>query len=234
MVISTNDATKPWHREGDAMKLENLLLGVLAQHPSTGYDLKKYMDTHGRFLRSNTQMSQVYRSLSTMEQNGWADHSLLERPGATDAKVYRVTDEGATVFLDWLTGPYSPPTRFEDPEFGARLTFAGFMTRSELLRLLDTELDVRRDEIARYRGRDRREAWAPTITFDADLSELVNQWHHLRGAAAKDAHVAAVADLRRILLDTPENADLSTIARSWVAAQASGDSVPATESDVTR
>jgi PadR family transcriptional regulator AphA len=200
------------------MKLENLLLGVLAQHPSTGYDLKKYMDTHGRFLRSNTQMSQVYRSLATMEQNEWVEHSLRQRAGATDAKVYSVTDEGATVFLDWLTGPYSPPSRFEDPEFGARLVFSGFMTRAQLLRLLDTELDVRRDEIARYRGRDRREAWAPTVEFDEGLAELVAEWAHRRGSAAKDAHVAGVAELRDILLDTPEGADLAAVAGAWVAA----------------
>ena len=32
------------------------------------------------------------------------------RPGAQDAKTYRVTDEGITVFMDWLTAPYSPTT----------------------------------------------------------------------------------------------------------------------------
>ena len=36
------------------MKLEHILLGALLERPSTGYDLKKFMDTHGRFLRSNT------------------------------------------------------------------------------------------------------------------------------------------------------------------------------------
>ena len=45
------------------MKLEYILLGVLLTRRSTGYDLKRYMDTHGRFLRPNTQMSQVYRVL---------------------------------------------------------------------------------------------------------------------------------------------------------------------------
>ena len=71
------------------MKLESILLGVLARHPMTGYDLKKFLDTSGRFIRSNTQMSQVYRSLSTMEDRGWVTHSVEVRPGATDAKTYR-------------------------------------------------------------------------------------------------------------------------------------------------
>ena len=99
------------------MKLENILLGVLLRRPSTGYDLKKYLDTAGRFLRSNTQMSQVYRSLSTMEDSGWVTHTVEARPGAQDAKRYHVTDEGTTLFLDWLRSPYHPPTRAQDPDY---------------------------------------------------------------------------------------------------------------------
>lgn len=188
------------------MKLEHLLLGVLAMHPRTGYDLKKYMDTHGRFLRSNTQMSQVYRSLATMERNGWALHELEPRPGATDAKRYVLTEEGATVFLDWLTGPYSPPSRHVDPELQARLAFAGFMTRDAVIRLLDIELDARTAEIARYRDRDRSHELTPVLPYDDQLADLVAEWSHRTGAAAMDAHVERVTGLRRELLDTPETA----------------------------
>ncbi|WP_423183540.1 PadR family transcriptional regulator [Arthrobacter sp. NyZ413] len=183
------------------MKLEDILLGVLLEHPSTGYDLKKYLDVHGRFLRSNTQMSQVYRSLAAMEKQGWITHTVEPRPGAQDAKTYRVTDEGATVFLDWLTGPYQPPSRFQDPEFGARLSFAGFMSAEQLLRLLDVEIHTRQEEIARYRFRDRRENWAPTIPFDAEFADSLGERLHTLGAAAIDAHVAAMTELRKDLLD---------------------------------
>lgn len=183
------------------MKLEHILLGVLLEHPSTGYELKKFLDTHGRFLRSNTQMSQVYRSLGTMEKQGWVKHTVDPRPGAQDAKTYRVTDEGATVFLDWLTGPYHPATRFQDPELTVRLSFAGFMSAEQLLRILDVEIQTRQDEVARYRNRDRREAWAPTIPFDAELAESMGERLHRTGAAAMDAHIAALTELRRDLLD---------------------------------
>ncbi|MCX2746812.1 PadR family transcriptional regulator [Arthrobacter sp. MI7-26] len=183
------------------MKLEDLLLGVLLEHPATGYDLKKFLDGHGRFLRSNTQMSQVYRSLGGMEKQSWVTHSVDPRPGAQDAKTYRVTDEGATVFLDWLTGPYHPATRFQDPELGARLAFAGFMSGEQLLRILDVEIQTRQDEIARYRSRDRREDWAPTIPFDAELAESVGERLHIMGANAMDAHVAALKEIRRDLLE---------------------------------
>jgi DNA-binding PadR family transcriptional regulator len=183
------------------MKLEHLLLGALLERPSTGYDLKKFMDTHGRFLRSNTQMSQVYRSLSTMTEHGWVTFTAEDRPGAQDAKIYAVTAEGATVFLDWLTGPYQPPTRFEDPELSCRLAFAGFMPVDALIRLLDTEIEARRQQVARYRFRDRDIDFAPTIEFDQALARALGQRLHEVGAASIDTHIAAMTSLRDDLLD---------------------------------
>ncbi len=183
------------------MKLENLLLGVLLRNPSTGYDLKKYLDTSGRFLRSNTQMSQVYRSLAHMERLGWVVHEVLPRPGAQDAKRYRVTEEGATVFLDWLKGPYHAPSRLGDPELTARLSFAGFMGVEELIALLEVEIRDRREQVARYRFRDRTLPVDPDLPYDAELADAVGEWQHRRGAAAMDAHIAECEDLRRRLLD---------------------------------
>jgi PadR family transcriptional regulator, regulatory protein AphA len=185
------------------MKLENILLGVLLQKPSTGYDLKKYLDTVGRFLRSNTQMSQVYRSLSKMEEVGWVTHIVEARPGAQDAKRYHVTDEGATLFLDWLKSPYQPPTRFQDPELGVRLSFAGFMTVEEVIRLLDTEINTRRAEIARFRDRDRALPRDPSLPFDTALADFVGEWAHHTGASAMDTHVASCEALRVMLLGEP-------------------------------
>lgn len=199
------------------MKLENILLGVLLQHPSTGYDLKKYLDTSGRFLRSNTQMSQVYRSLTRMEELGWVVHTVETRPGAQDAKSYRVTEEGATVFLDWLKGPYQPPSRFEDPDFMARLSFAGFMEADEVIALLDTELDARHAQIARYRFRDRTLPAADTsVPFDRTLAVAVGEWAHQVGVHALDLHLAACQELRRQLLD----GEITTQDAATVAAHA--------------
>jgi DNA-binding PadR family transcriptional regulator len=183
------------------MKLENILLGVLLRNPSTGYDLKKYLDTAGRFLRSNTQMSQVYRSLAQMERLGWVVHEILPRPGAQDAKLYRVTEEGTTVFLDWLKGPYHSPSRLGDPELTARLSFAGFMGVEEVIALLEVEIRERRDQVARYRYRDRTLPVDPDLPYDEELADAVGEWQHRRGAAAMDAHIAECEDLRRRLLD---------------------------------
>ena len=183
------------------MKLEHILLGVLLERPRTGYDLKRFMDTHGRFLRSNTQMSQVYRSLTTMTDRGWVSFDVEERPGAQDAKIYRATAEGATVFLDWLGGTYVPPTRFEDPELTTRLAFAGFMTTEQLLALLDTEIEARQRQVARFRFRDRRHEVSAEVPFDAEFTAAFGERLHAIGTASVDAHIAAMTALRDDILD---------------------------------
>jgi PadR family transcriptional regulator AphA len=193
------------------MKLEHIVLGTLLRQPSTGYDLKKFLDVGGRFMRSNTTMSQVYRVLGSMEERGWVTHAVEHRPGAQDAKTFRVTDEGATVFLDWLTGPYTPPSRFEDPDFGVRLAFAAFMSVDQVLRLLDIEIDARLAQIARYRDRDRSLTWDTTVPVDLELGDIVAEWSHRKGADSIDAHVARLHELRGVLLDlrssVPAHAD---------------------------
>jgi len=183
------------------MKLEHLLLGLIGMHPSTGYDIKKYLDQHGRFMRSRTTMSQVYRSLAAMEKDGWVTHDVDHRPGAQDAKVYRLTAEGGTVLLEWLTGPYSPPSRFQDPEFTARLGFSGFMTREQVLTLVETELAARLEQVATYRDRDRSMAVDAAVAFDVDFARSMGERMHRLGMDQIDQHIAQLRALRADLLD---------------------------------
>ncbi|WP_431933061.1 PadR family transcriptional regulator [Nonomuraea jabiensis] len=190
------------------MKLEILLLGALLSRPSTGYELKKFFDTHGRFMRSNTTMSQAYRTLAAMEERGWVEHTIEERPGASNAKRYHVTEEGHTVFTDWLTRPYNPPTRFQDPDLYARLGSAGFMTVEQVIGILDVEINTRVAEVARYRHRDRSRFDEPPRGYDVELGAQMDEWLHRRGAEAMDRHIASLIELRRRLLDgEPINSD---------------------------
>lgn len=138
------------------MSLEYLLLGSLALKPQTGYDLKKFLDSFGRFMRSNTQLSQIYRTMGRMVKDGWVDYRVTHREGLPDFKTYSLTEDGAAVFLDWLSSPYVPPSRFTDPEFSLRFHYSGFLGKEATLKLLRVELEARIDQVATYRGRDRK------------------------------------------------------------------------------
>jgi DNA-binding PadR family transcriptional regulator len=139
------------------MNLEYLLLGLLALKPQTGYDFKKFLDTFGRFMRSNTELSQIYRALARMTKEGWVQFKTTHREGLPDFKTYRLTRDGEAVFLDWLSSPYVPPSRLTESEFALRFHFSAILGREATLKLLRVELEARVAQVATYRQRDR--AW---------------------------------------------------------------------------
>jgi DNA-binding PadR family transcriptional regulator len=182
------------------VKLEHILLGVLLHHPQTGYELQRFMETTGRFMRSNTSMTQVYRSLRKMEADGWLTFDVEPRFGAQDAKRHRVTPDGETMFFAWLAQPYEPPELPGDPDFFTHLRFrASYLSREAAIELLDTELAFRRRQIARNRDRDRTEWYVAGAPIDVELSGALMNWEHHRGVARMDLHVAACAELREVL-----------------------------------
>lgn len=181
------------------MKLEHLLLGVLLMRPRTGYDLKRFMDLHGVFMRPRTQMSQVYRSLSEMHDRGWVTFTVIGRSGAQDAKVYQVTASGRTTFFDWLLSPFHPSTNLTSNELRARLWFSGFLGPEQLVAILDAEIDGRLRQVAKYRFRDRSIEVDDDTGFDLTLAELVEEETHAAGAAYMDMHIDDMRRLRALV-----------------------------------
>lgn len=178
--------------------LEFILCGVLLQQAQTGYELQRFMETTGRFMRSNTSMTQVYRSLRKMEAEGWLTHDVEPRPGAQDAKRYRLTPDGRIVFFEWLDGPHRP-TEFPG-EPGGFFTMLRFRTeyrgREAAIELLNAEIDYRQRQIKRNRNRDRTEWFDLDAPIDVDLTASIIEWEHRRGAARMDAHLDACIELR--------------------------------------
>ncbi|MET8541970.1 PadR family transcriptional regulator [Kitasatospora sp. NPDC004799] len=184
------------------MQFEYVLLGLLAGRPFSGYDLGKWVETEGQFLRSRAHHSQIYRLLGRMVADGWVVYEVDPREGRPDAKVYRLTPVGRDALLAWVRSPYEPTSRFQDADFLARFAFAAALDRHAAIRLVRTELDYRREQIARNRGRDR------TLRFEEPLPELdqalareVAEELHRYGAGAVDRWVEWLEDMLRRLED---------------------------------
>lgn len=83
----------------DGMSLPHALLGLLARHPASGYDLRKLFDTALGFVWPATQ-SQLYAELTRL-----ADAGLIE-PGAAGPRgrrEYAITPAGLQELIRWLT-----------------------------------------------------------------------------------------------------------------------------------
>ncbi|MEN2739542.1 PadR family transcriptional regulator [Microbacterium sp. X-17] len=179
--------------------MEHLLLGVLLVRPRTGYDLARYMEMDGVFMRPRTQMSQIYRSLSQMAERGWVTFTVSTRPGAQDAKIYEATPLGHEVFMQWLTTPFKPTVESVNYEFRARLFFSGFLDENAVIDLLTIEIESRKRQIAKYRYRDRTIESAPDSGFDVDLATEIEDFEHESGAAAMDRMVGRLVELREMI-----------------------------------
>ncbi|MBO1331339.1 PadR family transcriptional regulator [Streptomyces sp. VRA16 Mangrove soil] len=184
------------------MKFEYVLLGLLTRRPYSGYDLRKWLETEGQFLWARAHHSQIYRKLAQMEADGWVRHEVDAREGRPDAKVYRLTERGHEVLLEWVRSPYEPPSRFQEIDFIARFSVTGPLDKAAAIRLVETELAHRRKQIAENRNRDRTlhyEDPAPGLDQDLDL-QIHNALHRL-GAAAMDRWVAWLEETRESLTE---------------------------------
>ncbi|MFF2525292.1 helix-turn-helix transcriptional regulator [Streptomyces liangshanensis] len=179
------------------IKFEHILLGLFAQRPWSGYDLKKWLTEGGKFFRSNADQSQIYRLLARMEGNGWITHTVDPREKRPDAKVYSMTERGRAELLEWASSPYVPPARFQDPDFLVRFVFGGIVDPVALRTLLDTELAARRDQVARHRGRDRTPRFVDAIPeVDVDRARLLLELSHIRGMSEIDAWITWLEEMR--------------------------------------
>ncbi len=166
------------------MRLGTILLGLLARRPQSGYELWKWLEVEGRFLRASTDRSQIYRTLGRMTDEGLVTYSVTESAAGPDAKVYDLTDDGVRALRAWAASPYEPGPAWQTSDFMVRFLLAGPLDLPALLRMIDAEIDARTDQVRRFRDRDR--------TFEL-ADGLVPS--HLARMLADDVHRFGTAQL---------------------------------------
>ncbi|GAA1057705.1 hypothetical protein GCM10017608_01070 [Agromyces luteolus] len=184
------------------MKFENVLLGLLAMKPLHGYELMKWLDTEGQFLRSNTHHSQIYRELGRMVTNGLVEFHVDPREGRPDAKVYRITDVGREALVEWVHSPYQPTSRFQDADFNARFIFTAQLDPAAAIVVIDTELDYRRAQVLRSRTRSLTMADPdPIPEIDLARARRLGLAMHEFGKESVDRWIEWLEEMRASLVD---------------------------------
>jgi DNA-binding PadR family transcriptional regulator len=93
------------------VSVAHVLLGVLAQGPAHGYDLKRAHDA--RFPSAKPlAYGQVYTALAKLQREGLVEVTGTEQDGGPERTTYALTAEGTAALLEWLgrtesPGPYS-------------------------------------------------------------------------------------------------------------------------------
>ncbi len=93
------------------MSLRIAALGLLVQHPGSGYDLLKRFEKSMANVWPATQ-SQLYGELNKLAAAGLIE---VADTGPRGRKVYRATDTGRAELLRWLGNPQDDPP-YRSPE----------------------------------------------------------------------------------------------------------------------
>ena len=86
------------------MALEHAIMVSLAERPGTGYELGRQFERSIGYFWSATHQ-QIYRTLRTMEDDGWVHVTPVTQQGRPDKKVYTVSDAGRGELARWIAEP---------------------------------------------------------------------------------------------------------------------------------
>lgn len=86
------------------MGIKQAILGLLADGPVHGYDLKAEFEDQ---LVPTTKLNfgQVYTTLDRMKRDGLVGQEVISQTERPDKKVYALTNAGRKELEEWLTGP---------------------------------------------------------------------------------------------------------------------------------
>lgn len=128
------------------MSLRMAALGLLTQHPGSGYDLLKRFEKSMANVWPATQ-SQLYGELNRLADNGFIEVAEI---GPRGRKVYRVTESGRAELLRWVTNPQDdPPDR--SPEL-LRVFLLGELPRRDAADHVQALVERAESELARLRA----------------------------------------------------------------------------------
>jgi PadR family transcriptional regulator, regulatory protein AphA len=159
------------------MSLRHAVLGLLHEHPSTGYDLT------GKFDRSlgnawHAGHSQIYPELAKLQEAGLVE---VVGEGARNSRTYAVTDAGREELRRWLLE--TEPSRTQRNETALRWFLIALLAPDERRIALEREIAYvqaqieQLKELARHVDTlDHPQPFRPTIDLGLRMNPVMIDW----------------------------------------------------------
>jgi DNA-binding PadR family transcriptional regulator len=123
------------------VSIKYALLGILAEKPRHGYDLKRTFDERlGDFWSLN--FGQIYTTLERLRADGLVECEAIAQTDRPDKKIYRVTQAGLEDFQDWRVRPIKAEPRALRDELFLKLMFMSEDEIEPVLQLIQTQQSV--------------------------------------------------------------------------------------------
>jgi DNA-binding PadR family transcriptional regulator len=159
------------------MSLRHAVLGLLASHPSTGYDLAQ------RFDQSLTNAwhashSQIYPELARLQAAGMVE---VVGEGPRRSRTWAVTEQGREELRRWMVE--IEPSRSQRNETAVRWFLLGLLAPADRRIALEHELAFAAEETARLNAIATRLDTAPdpgpfrpTVDLGLRFAEVTREW----------------------------------------------------------
>jgi DNA-binding PadR family transcriptional regulator len=163
----------------DGMSLRHAVLGLLVEHPASGYDLMKLFETSLANVWPATQ-SQVYGELGKLSASGLL---AVSAEGPRGRKEYALTDDGLAELRHWLLE--TEPDRVRRSESLLRVFFLGVLSRAEAVTYLELEAHRAGQERAELERLEAAVEWGDdqlsvhgrlALEYGMRLADMQQQW----------------------------------------------------------
>lgn len=121
------------------------ILGRLARHDQTGYELSLLMGPPKNF-NWDAGHSQIYPALAALTEAGYVEFSHVTQEGRPNKKVYRITDAGGEALRAWVKDAPTP-TPMRD-EFSLKVFSLWLVAPEDAIEALTTQIEFAEKEIA--------------------------------------------------------------------------------------
>lgn len=158
------------------MSLRYSILGLLHYKPMHGYRLKEHLERNFGHMWS-INYGQIYPNLKKMKNEGLISMQEEVRQGekGPPRKRYSITEEGRSVFQDWLTASPEGSMLLRDP-FLMRFVFFGFGQTARAVETVEEQIDIYGKQLARrYTNLQRWEHSGIYVKMMADLGVRMNE-----------------------------------------------------------
>lgn len=132
------------------MSLEHAILGLLSEHPRSGYDLKTRCFDGPLHPLWAADQAQVYRTLERLKTGGMVTATRRSRAGKPDRRLYELTPAGQVSLQSWLTSPVDTPV-VRDPLL-VSLYFGEATPDEDLVAILETSREVHQSRLVELRA----------------------------------------------------------------------------------
>jgi DNA-binding PadR family transcriptional regulator len=183
------------------MPIHHAVLGLLAEGPSYGYELKASFEEAIGPQWGELNIGHLYQVLDRLIRDGLVTRREMAQRDRPDKVVYRLTRDGRTTLDRWLAEPFVRQTGYRD-DFFLKLFVASRLGRRRLEEVVRVQREAYLAELAALADHKRQHGNEPLIALLIEAATLhttanlkVAEVAEERGDELAGAHPAVVEEV---------------------------------------